>query len=150
MGWGDDLYKDLIGKKITEIHMDDDNLAFITADGDWVGYEVYGDCCSWSYFHDFFGVQKLLDNGPVKEFTYVDLEDEEVYKGDLNAGRDHDECLQVYGYKLVTEHPLWGEQTSVFSFRNESNGYYGGDMIRTDRIPVTFFDGDNKLTEDKT
>lgn len=33
----------------------------------------------------------------------------------------------MYGYKIISE-SKWGDQTSVFSFRNSSNGYYGGWM----------------------
>lgn len=56
-----------------------------------------------------------------------------------DGDRYEDEYIQVYGYRLVTEHPLFGEQTSVFAFRNASNGYYGGWMfdaeVPADEIP---------------
>jgi hypothetical protein len=40
--------------------------------------------------------------------------------------------MQVYGYALVTQSQRWGEVTSVFSFRNYSNGYYGGFIVKID------------------
>ena len=38
------------------------------------------------------------------------------------------EVIAVYGFKFITVSEQWGEQTTVLSFRNESNGYYGGWM----------------------
>lgn len=38
------------------------------------------------------------------------------------------EYIQVYGYRLTTVSPKWGRVSSVFSFRNSSNGYYGGSI----------------------
>jgi hypothetical protein len=141
MGYLDMKFDDIIGEKITEVHMDEEYLVFLTESGKFIGFEVYGDCCSWSYFHDFVGLDKLLMNGPVKEFNVLDLSDQDFSK-------DWD-YVQCYGYELVTEHELWGDQTTVFSFRNSSNGYYGGSMDRTTHIPDDFCDGSNLLKGDK-
>lgn len=107
--------EELVGANIEKVGMDDSFLKFWTDKGEFL-YMVEGDCCSWSYFHDFVGVGKLIDNGPVLSTREVSVE------------CDDDGYLQAYGFEIVTEHPLWGEQTSVVSFRNESNGYYGGWM----------------------
>jgi hypothetical protein len=117
----------LIGKKITEIHISDDRRVFTAADGELIGFDVEGDCCSHSYFYDFHGVRKLLDNGPVVKVGPIEL---------AEPDQTGHECLQAYGFELVTESPKWGEQTSVLSFRNDSNGYYGGWMqaASTDQI----------------
>ena len=53
----------------------------------------------------------------------------------------------VYGYKIVTAHPVFGEVTSVLSFRNSSNGYYGGWMDRTGDVRT---EGLQRITEDFT
>lgn len=113
------MFEKLIGKKIAKIFIDEEDLVFIDSDDAVYGYTVYGDCCSHSYFHDFIGVEKLLQNGPILEVHSIDLvpSDEEA------SGH---ECLQAYGFSFVTENPKFGEQTSVLSFRNSSNGYYGG------------------------
>jgi len=108
----------LIGKKITRVFMNEDHLKFETDDGAVV-FQVEGDCCSHSYFHDFIGVRKLLENGKV-------ISAKEIFLDDFSEGDD--ERVQAYGFEIVTEHPTFGEQTSVFSFRNRSNGYYGGSL----------------------
>ena len=125
-------------------------------------YEVEGDCCSYSYFHDFFGVPHLLNNGAVTEVGDVDLApDDPRFKRPAKADErpadmdyDHpdywdysDEDIQVYGYKIVTAHPVFGEVTSVLSFRNSSNGYYGGWMDRTGDVRT---EGLQRITEDFT
>lgn len=121
--------------------MNDEYLIFETDRGA-TAYTVEGDCCSRSYFHDFIGVKKLLENGPVIEASEVkddSLPTELAGPEEQDGDRYEDEYIQVYGYRLVTEHPLFGEQTSVFAFRNASNGYYGGWMfdaeVPADEIP---------------
>jgi|SRR5690606_24293018 len=123
--WSSTDGKSLIGEKIIEIRMGQYLLVFTTESGKRIGFAVEGDCCSHSYFYDFVGADKLFLNGPVTEFNEVSLGEDEYYDG---------EYIQVYGYEIVTEHPVWGEQTSVFSFRNASNGYYGGWMVEV-KIP---------------
>ncbi|AHB29646.1 hypothetical protein SEA_ARCHETTA_37 [Mycobacterium phage Archetta] len=120
----------IIGKKVLAIYMDDQSLILETDQGT-VGFGVKGDCCSWSYFYDIYGADKLLSNGPVIEVNEIDLSDQ-------NHDQDG-ESIQVYGYEFVTEHPIWGEQTTVVSFRNSSNGYYGGwmyDLEYPERVDV--------------
>lgn len=121
----------IVGKTILAMHWDEDRLVFDTTDG-LVGFYVDGDCCSSSYFYDFYGVRNLLDNGPVTAFEEVTLSPGDPgYKASTwedngrEIGYDH---IQVYGYRFTTVHPLFGEVSSVLSFRNSSNGYYGGEM----------------------
>jgi hypothetical protein len=116
---------DLIGKSIARIRWSEDHLVFNTSDGAQFAFGVAGDCCSSSYFHDFYGVAHLLNNGPVLSVRAIDLPEFE---------QDY-EHIQCYGHELVTKHPIWGEVTSVFSFRNSSNGYYGGWMYKVDSFP---------------
>lgn len=119
--------EDLVGTTVKEIYMDSEHLTFVTDKGDF-GFEVEGDCCSSSYFYDFHGVKKLLAGNPIVSVQGVSLEvskDEETEE-DYN----YDE-IQTYGFELVTNDPTFGEVTSVFSFRNASNGYYGGWMLKT-------------------
>lgn len=122
---------DLPGKTARKIYMDEEFLKFETNGGSFV-YTVEGDCCSRSLFYDFVGVKHLLRNGPVTAVKEVDLEPDEKSKGDVESGE-----LKIYGYALTTESPEFGEQTSVFSFRNYSNGYYGGWMEAADDREVS-------------
>lgn len=109
--------KDLVGHTIKHIFMNENALKFETDKGSFV-FTVSGDCCSVSYFYDFTGVDKLLGR-KVKKIETVDLDT----KGKHTEGHD---SLQCYGYRFVSEDPQFGEVSSVMSFRNDSNGYYGG------------------------
>lgn len=113
--------KDLVGKKVNKIFMDSEYLRFVTDEQGTFTYRVEGDCCSSSYFYDFYGVKNLLENGKIKEIKTVELLPSDV----VVANSNHYDVIRVYGYQITTEGE-YGEVTSVFSFRNSSNGYYGG------------------------
>lgn len=112
----------LIGKSVTAVEIDAEELRFTLGDGTLVHYTVYGDCCSQSYFYDIHGVEKLLNGGPVVEMNPIDLADPD----DADAQRG--DVVRAYGYEIVSDHPEFGEVTTALSFRNDSNGYYGGTM----------------------
>lgn len=143
----------LIGANITAIHMNEDYLVFETDKG-LMGYRVEGDCCSRSYFHDFYGIRNLLDNGPVTAFEQVSLSpgDPGYQPATWEKGTGWDageyEDVKVYGFRFTTEHPQFGPVSSVLSFRNASNGYYGGDMqdMDVDKVPS----GMNRVESDVT
>ena len=114
---------ELIGKKITHIFYNKDNLRFDTEGGDIYCFTVYGDCCSHSEFWDFYGVKNLLGN------TVLKVESIELDPSDgITRPDGNDQSTQYYGYRFTTESKEFGEVTSVFSFRNVSNGYYGGSL----------------------
>lgn len=121
----------LIGKNIVRVLWDNEDgeyLIFVDDQGGEYAYTVDGDCCSSSYFHDFIGWDKLIGNGPVvswRELPQFEKEDETYV-----------ECTIIYRYELVTVNEKFGEQTTVFSFRNESNGYYGGSMSQWNPLSV--------------
>ena len=131
-------------------------VVFVTDGGEKFPYEVEGDCCSHSYLFDFYGVKNLLNNGPVTKFEEYDLQagDPGFHECEYTESSWYEcllcggESLQVYGYSLTTEHPVWGPMTSVLSFRNESNGYYGGWMEATEWKWVKHMEFES-LTEDK-
>lgn len=115
----------LVGRKITKIFMNEDNLKFETDLGDPIVFGVSGDCCSSSYFHDFIGVKKLIDGGRVTEVKNVPLSLED---STVKVNQNDYEEIQCYGYQITAESEQFGELTAVFSFRNSSNGYYGGSL----------------------
>lgn len=117
----------LIGKKVERIFMNETHLQFVTDQGA-ITYTVEGDCCSHSYFYDFIGVKKLLENGPIISVKEIDVGESEDNGGDY---------IQKYGFSITTESEKFGEMTSVFSFRNSSNGYYGGRMEDSGNIDVS-------------
>lgn len=121
----------LVGKTITKIQFNEEYLIFTTNDGTF-SYGVEGDCCSSSYFHDFIGVEKLLKGNPAVSVKSIPLTlpEEEKTEGDWNS-----EVIECYGFEIVTEDPTFGEVTAVFSFRNASNGYYGGNLVTKESKP---------------
>src|SRR5690242_380172 len=128
----EELGAPLIGATVVGIYVSEEYLTFETNRG-LVTYTVDGDCCSHSYFFDFHGVENLLSNGPVIAFESVDLSPGDVgYQDPAATRREYDEEVVVYGFRLTTEHPQFGSVSSVFSFRNSSNGYYGGSMYLTE------------------
>ncbi|OBJ40261.1 hypothetical protein A5630_25255 [Mycolicibacterium mucogenicum] len=111
--------EEIVGKKVLGVYISEEYLVLETDQGR-VAFDVEGDCCSYSYFYDIVGADKLIANGPIVEVNELDLSEQ---NHDANY-----ESIAVYGYEFVSEHPVWGEQTTVVSFRNASNGYYGGWM----------------------
>lgn len=146
MGFYDIDEKAIIGATVERVFWSSDRMILDTDKGVFI-YDVEGDCCSFSYFHDFIGIKKLLNNGPVVGFESVDLDADDIEDDDHNY-------TQVYGYRFETEHSKWGLMSSVVSFRNESNGYYGGwmDLLVTERsdLPEILGNGTfEELTSDK-
>jgi hypothetical protein len=127
--------KELIGATVKKIFMNDEYLKFETDKGDFL-YAVEGDCCSHSYLYDFYGVKNLLNNGPITDVKTVEIDSEKAQEAEVAKRKEADpndygiESLRCYGYQLTTISPEFGEVTSVFSFRNESNGYYGGSITQ--------------------
>lgn len=137
--------KRLIGKKINQIFMSEEYLQFETYGGS-ICFTVYGDCCSRSYFYDFIGADKIINKKVVEvKCVAIDIKDTDI-KSSRNGMRDkieEDDDIEVYGYQVVVEDPEFGELTAVFSFRNASNGYYGGEI--ESHVPVNT-DKMNKIT----
>ena len=122
--------EDLWGQKVTDVSFSDELCVLDTELGQVV-LTVEGECCSYSYFHDAVGLDHLRNNGAVLRVETIDL-------GDDSADEHGDTWTSVYGIKIVTEHPMFGEVNTVISFRNDSNGYYGGECDSR-------FEGDHKL-----
>lgn len=140
----------IVGKTITGILFSEAYLTLETTEGD-INLVVIGDCCSNSYFFDFYGVKNLLRSKVIR-FESVSLSPGDVgyHEETYDVSKVEDTCIgnfvQVYGYRFITEHPLFGELTSVLSFRNESNGYYGGWMELTKKANHAV---QERLTADK-
>lgn len=141
-----DALECLKDRLIIKIFYNEDYLQFFT-DTETFTFGVEGDCCSNSLFYDFFGVKKLLENGPVLRIEEVPMDsspDDIVKTGYSYTDRkSSDDDIKFYGFAIITPHARYGEQTSVFSFRNYSNGYYGGNLKRVsnrDVLPQIFAD----------
>jgi hypothetical protein len=123
------LFKVLIGSTITEVWINGNQkyMRFVNTEGVNFDFMVDGDCCSESWFADIFGFDKLL--GFKITLTEVIYLDENVYN--TSDGRGRQDYDKVYGFRIITEGGV-----AVISFRNSSNGYYGGDCYER-TIPVS-------------
>ena len=116
----------LVGRAVKKIYMNEDFLKFETDEGNLV-FEVEGDCCSQSVFYDFVGVKKLLKGNTITSVKKVELNPSDI----TVDKKSYQESIEDYGYQIFSLDEELGEVTSVFSFRNYSNGYYGGWMNET-------------------
>lgn len=117
----DKNWKNLVGKKIIQVNMEDKQyLTFQTKDSSDFTFQAYGDCCSYSWIEHVSGLDALLGQ-EVLEF-------EEISMGEVQHDNKHYDCLQSYSYKLKTAKGVFEVE-----LRNDSNGYYGGDLSPTDR-----------------
>jgi hypothetical protein len=134
MGYYDEKFTELNGKTVREIWMSDDYLTFVTDDGK-VTYSVYGDCCSDSAFFDFYGVENVLGR-EVVAFESVSLSPGDPgYRPETFDIPAHEwAAIQVYGYRITTEHPMFGHVSAVMSFRNDEPTYQPECRLLTDKI----------------
>ena len=128
------ILQKLVGKTIAKVFYSPDYLIFEDSEGIQHPYTVEGDCCSQSLFYDFFGIDVLI-GGTIKEIKSVPVTPSDIY-GNGSSYKDqasYDDSIQVYGYQITVQPKEggynYGERTAVFSFRNYSNGYYGGSLV---------------------
>lgn len=125
----DNHVQELTGATVKRLYMDQTYLKFKTDKGDYC-FAVRGDCCSSSYFWDFLGVKHLLSGHPIVKVEQVYLDDP------TDANAQSGDVVQAYGYRFVVDTPEFGEVTALMSFRNDSNGYYGGWMQDASSVPA--------------
>lgn len=108
----------LVGRTVNAVQIASDKKAmkFLTDDGDVV-VRADGDCCSstWIEGIDLPGV--LI--GTVRAV-------EEIEMPDLGSPDDY-EVIAYYGCRITTD-----KGSCVIDYRNESNGYYGGNLAWPD------------------
>ena len=110
----------LVGRVIIEIKIaaDKEAILFVTDQGEVIA-KCDADCCS----HTWIEHVEL----PALGFPATVIQADNL---DMNKDAQCDdeyECLQFYGFKITTDK---GE--IVIDYRNESNGYYGGDLAWPD------------------
>lgn len=108
----------LVGKTIKDIMVADDKMAikFICDDGEHIA-RADTDCCA----HTWIEHMELPALGfPCQVVKAEDLGIEDITDPD----EEYDDRTLKYGLKLTTDR---GE--IVIDYRNESNGYYGGDLV---------------------
>lgn len=106
----------LIGKTITAIEIAEDQkaLRFVLTDGECV-VNVDGDCCSSTWIEHI--------ELPALGFPAQVVSVEDLNMSRPDEGEHGDSVTAFYGCKVTTDR---GE--IVIDYRNESNGYYGGNL----------------------
>jgi hypothetical protein len=100
----------LVGKMLSKVELAADKKAVrFTVDGDEVVAKCDGDCCSDTWIES---VEMPAGGLPAKILAAEDL----------NLPQSSNE-LALYGLKLTTD-----KGDLVLDYRNESNGYYGGNL----------------------
>lgn len=119
-----DLLKLLVGKTVKEVrlHADKTLLAFICDSGDYLYCYTDGDCCSSSWIEHLNGLKSLLGH-VVNNVVTRDMP--EV------AGESEWSCISCYGWTLETN-----AGRCDIEMRNESNGYYGGNLMNSSGDPL--------------
>ena len=110
----------LIGKVVTDILIASDKkaLLFKTTDGDEIA-RADGDCCSSTWIESI--------ELPALGFPCKVLSVENLNMPEQEYDESQFECLAFYGCKIVTD-----KGDVVIDYRNESNGYYGGNLSWSD------------------
>lgn len=105
----------LIGKTIKEVKIADDKKAilFATEDGDIIA-KTDGDCCSSTWIEHI--------ELPAMGFPAKVAAAENIDMPDLGSPDEY-ESIAYYGFKITTD-----KGVIVIDYRNESNGYYGGNL----------------------
>lgn len=110
------VFAQVVGDVITKIYSSEDfeSLVFECTDG-FHHFYTDADCCSESWFADIFGFSNLIGA------TVLSAQEISLDAYNEADGRERQECDKIYGYRLITSKGI-----AVVSFRNSSNGYYGG------------------------
>jgi uncharacterized protein (TIGR02996 family) len=117
-------FASLVGRTVTEVKLNDDTLTLLTNDGPF-SYLAMGDCCSVSWFYRVLGAENLIGQ------TVVAVAEGKTDDIDPDDGLARQECDEAYGYCLLT-----AKGACEVTFRNSSNGYYGGwlEVVRRDAV----------------
>lgn len=106
----------LVGKTVTSFWLAEDKKAikFELSDGTSIKAFCDGDCCSSTWIEGIEAPEVVI-NSPI-------LNAEDIDMPDLGSPEPY-ECIRYYGFRITTAKGI-----CVIDYRNESNGYYGGDL----------------------
>lgn len=111
----------LVGKTITAVHLADDKKAirFDVDGGEPIVAKTDGDCCSSTW------IENVENPGAIIGSPVLSADDIAMPSRELK--RDDYEVVAFYGFKIAT-----AKGECVIDYRNESNGYYGGNLAWPD------------------
>ncbi len=114
----------IVGKKIVKVEMnvDNDEMSMLDDNGVLHWLSATGDCCSKSWF----------EHVSIPKLPFVVNEEIEIrYDFDPKVENGDDEVLKTYALKFKTS-----AGTLDVELRNQSNGYYGGEIEYSVSPPV--------------
>lgn len=128
----------LVGKTVTKVWLASDKMAmkFDVQDGEPIIARADADYCSSTWIEGIDAPDALL--GTVRSVEYLDMPDlgSVAAQSQDKEGSYDPECIAYYGCKITTE-----KGACVIDYRNESNGYYGGNLVWPDGDDDYFYGG---------
>ena len=117
--FGHSEFKGMGGKLVQSVTLSDDKteITFLFKDKSKAIFRTEGDCCSHSW------IEYLTVPDDIEGQELISVEDSCIARED-DGGFD---VLQVYNTKFHT-----AKGDIIIEYRNSSNGYYGGYLIRVD------------------
>lgn len=102
-------------------------LVFCLDDGGTEAFSATGQCCSSSWFEHIEGASCLRKGRPLSLDSGMALITltEDIEMPLVKCDRDNLDVVKAYGFKITTDKGL-----IQIEMRNESSGYYGGDVVR--------------------
>lgn len=91
-------------------------ISFSFTDGSVVRFRVEGDCCSYSW------IEHLEVPDDIAGQTIFEVREDPIVSDGIG---EYNDLLQVYHTRFRTP-----KGDIVLEYRNESNGYYGGYLVR--------------------
>lgn len=116
MTYREDVYEKMKGERLLAAYRDGDVFAFKT-DGGLYGFTVEGDCCSTSF------VESIDVSTGIVGAKIVGVEEATLESPPIGTDLSKYEHLECYNLRIIT---TLGDV--VVDFRNDSNGYYGGNV----------------------
>jgi hypothetical protein len=105
----------LKGKKIIDMKIASDRLAILfVTETENIIVRADADCCSNTWIENI--------ELPLNPFPCTVISDNDIEMPNMGSKSD-DECIKYYGYKIITD-----KGHIIIDYRNESNGYYGGNL----------------------
>lgn len=112
-----EVFEGMGGKPLRAVTLNEekDRITFSFQDGTEAVLGVEGDCCSRSW------IEHLTVPDDIVGQELIEVLDEHISREE----NPEDDCLQVYQTKMRT-----AKGDIILEYRNASNGYYGGSLVR--------------------
>lgn len=115
--------QELIGLKVEKISIGtNDEYMKLDTDKGLIGFETYGDCCSFTWFAEIINTKALIGNIVIeaRELQHSELPQRLQKLNQIDDGNSRDSDI-AHGIEITT---IAGKTQIIY--RNSSNGYYDG------------------------